>query len=41
MEQLGLTYQQAQELLAKYISEPITRLHLRETEVLTLIFKNI
>lgn len=33
MEQLGLTYQQAQELLAKYISDPITKLHLRETEV--------
>lgn len=33
MEQLNLTYQQAKDLLEKYVSDPITRLHLRETEV--------
>jgi predicted hydrolase (HD superfamily) len=33
MEELNLTYKQAQELIDKYISEPITKLHLRETEV--------
>ncbi|MCU0680374.1 MAG: hypothetical protein MUF50_03690 [Planctomycetes bacterium] len=33
-EKLGLSYQQAQELLNKYITEPITKLHLRETEVI-------
>ncbi|MFA5072126.1 MAG: HD domain-containing protein, partial [Candidatus Pacearchaeota archaeon] len=33
MEELNLTYKQAQELVDKYISEPVTKLHLRETEV--------
>ncbi|MFH1509892.1 MAG: HDIG domain-containing metalloprotein [Candidatus Nealsonbacteria bacterium] len=33
MEELNITYQQAQDLVKKYISEPITKLHLRETEV--------
>jgi len=33
MEDLNITYQQAQDLVGKYISEPITKLHLRETEV--------
>ncbi len=33
MEELNITYQQAQDLVKQYISEPITRLHLRETEV--------
>jgi len=30
---LGLTYNQAQELVNKYIPDKITQLHLRETEV--------
>ncbi len=33
MEELNITYQQAQDLVKKYVSEPITKLHLRETEV--------
>jgi len=33
MEELNITYQQAQDLVKQYISEPITKLHLRETEV--------
>lgn len=33
MENLNLTFEQAQELVAKYIIDPITKLHLRETEV--------
>ena len=33
MEELGITYQQAQDLVKQYITEPITKLHLRETEV--------
>ena len=33
MENLGITYQQAEELVNKYITNPITKLHLRETEV--------
>lgn len=33
MEELNITYQQAQELVNKYITNPITKLHLRETEV--------
>ena len=33
MEELGITYQQAQDLVKKYITEPITKLHLLETEV--------
>lgn len=33
MEELNITYQQAQDLVRKYISEPITKLHLRETEI--------
>jgi len=33
MESLGITYQQAQELLDKYVAEPMTKLHLRESEV--------
>lgn len=33
MEELNITYQQAQDLVKQYISEPITRLHLWETEV--------
>ncbi|MFA5080802.1 MAG: phosphohydrolase [Candidatus Paceibacterota bacterium] len=33
MENLNLTYQQAQELIDKYISEPTTKFHLKETEV--------
>ncbi|MCX6726184.1 MAG: HD domain-containing protein [Candidatus Shapirobacteria bacterium] len=33
MEELNITYQQAQDLVKKYITEPITKLHLRETEV--------
>jgi len=33
MEELNLTYKQAQELVDKYISEPVTKLHLREAEV--------
>ncbi len=31
--ELNLNYQQAQELVNKYITNPITKLHLRETEV--------
>jgi hypothetical protein len=34
MEELNITYQQAQDLIKKYISEPVTKLHLRETEAL-------
>lgn len=34
MEELSLTYKQAQNLVGKYISNPITKLHLRETEVI-------
>jgi len=33
MENLNLTFQQAKELVDKYISDPVTKLHLRETEV--------
>lgn len=33
MAQLNLTYQQAKDLVEKYVSDPITKLHLRETEV--------
>ncbi|MCK9446076.1 HD domain-containing protein [bacterium] len=33
MENLNLTFQQAKELVDKYISDPITKLHLRESEV--------
>jgi len=33
MENLNLTLQQANELVNKYISDPITKFHLRETEV--------
>jgi uncharacterized protein len=33
MEELNITYQQTQELVNKYITNPITKLHLRETEV--------
>lgn len=33
MKELGITYQQAQDLVKQYITEPITKLHLRETEV--------
>lgn len=33
MESLNLTYPQAQALVEKYITEPVTKLHLRETEV--------
>ncbi len=33
MEELNITYQQAQGLVKKYVFEPITKLHLRETEV--------
>ncbi len=33
MEQLGINYDQAQVLVKKYISDSITKLHLRETEV--------
>jgi predicted hydrolase (HD superfamily) len=33
METLGINYQQAQELVEKYVSEQVTKLHLRETEV--------
>lgn len=33
MEELNITYQQAQGLVNKYITNSITRLHLRETEV--------
>ncbi|MDD3190803.1 MAG: HD domain-containing protein [Candidatus Pacebacteria bacterium] len=33
MENLNLTSQQAKELVDKYISDPVTRFHLRETEV--------
>jgi predicted hydrolase (HD superfamily) len=34
MEALDITNQKAQELVAKYISNPTTRLHLRETEAI-------
>ena len=34
MEQLGLTYQQAQELVETYMTDPMTRVHSRETEVI-------
>lgn len=34
MELLGLTYQQAQNLVNKYITDPFTRMHSRETEVI-------
>jgi len=34
MESLGLNYQQAQELADKYITDPMTRIHLRESEVI-------
>lgn len=33
MSQLGINYQQAQELVKKYITDPVTKMHLRETEV--------
>ncbi|MFA6252164.1 MAG: hypothetical protein WCX74_02075 [Candidatus Paceibacterota bacterium] len=33
MEQLNITYTQAQDLVNKYITEPITKMHLRESEV--------
>ena len=33
MESLNITYRQAQDLINKYITEPTTKLHLRETEV--------
>jgi len=33
-EKLGLNLQQAQELLNKYITDPITKLHCRESEVI-------
>src|SRR3989338_8083833 len=33
MEELNITYKQAQELVGKYITNTITKLHLRETEV--------
>lgn len=33
MQELNITYQQAKDLVKKYITEPITKLHLRETEV--------
>jgi len=32
MEELNISYQQAQDLVGKYITEPITKLHLLETE---------
>lgn len=34
MEQLGLTYQQAQELVDAYVTDPMTRIHSRESEVI-------
>lgn len=34
MEPLGLNYQQAQELVGKYVTDPMTRMHLRESEVI-------
>lgn len=34
MESLGLNYQQAQELADKYITDPMTRMHSRETEII-------
>jgi predicted hydrolase (HD superfamily) len=34
MEELNISYQQAKELVGKYITNPITKLHLRESEVL-------
>ena len=33
MEPLNITYRQAQDLISKYIADPATKLHLRETEV--------
>jgi putative nucleotidyltransferase with HDIG domain len=33
MENLNLTLQQAKELVGKYISDPVIKLHLRETEI--------
>lgn len=33
MDELGINYQQAQELVEKYITDPATKLHLRESEV--------
>lgn len=33
MEQINLTYQRAKDLIEQYVSDPITKLHLRETEV--------
>lgn len=33
MEELGINYKEAQDLVGKYISDPITKLHLRKTEV--------
>ena len=33
MEELNITNQQAQGLVSKYITNPITKLHLRETEI--------
>ena len=33
MESLNITYEQAQDLVAQYISDPITKMHLRESEV--------
>lgn len=33
MAQLNLTYRQAKDLVEKYISDPITKMHLRETEI--------
>ena len=32
MEELNISYKQAQDLVGKYITEPITKLHLLETE---------
>lgn len=34
METLGINYQQAQELVEKNVTDPITKLHLRESEVI-------
>lgn len=34
MKSLGLSYQQAQELVKKNVANPITRMHLQESEVI-------
>jgi predicted hydrolase (HD superfamily) len=34
MEKSNITYKQAQELISKFITNPITKLHLRESEVI-------